>query len=150
MVNNPQRGPRQDDTVTKEITKIVQEISSLSSMAEFDAQKLVEKADKLGELLAKHIKLETSQIRKFLDAVTKISYERFDREDGDNYVRQEAILLRPKLAYSAGRNREKVKPLMDVLDPCLSRIKSTRDFDRFHRFVEAIIAYHRYYGGRES
>ncbi|MBI2848717.1 MAG: type III-A CRISPR-associated protein Csm2 [Chloroflexi bacterium] len=149
MVNNPQRGPRQDDRVPEEITRIIKEISSLSSMERFDAERLVAAADRLGDFLANQIRLKTNQIRKFLDAVTKISSERFDREDGDDYVRQEAILLRPKLAYSAGRIQE-VKPLMTVLDPCLSRIKSAKDFDRFHRFVEAIIAYHRYYGGKES
>ena len=58
------------------------------------------------------------------------------------------MLLKPKLAYAAGC-QEEVKPLMAVLVPCLDRVHTKDDFIRFYRFVESIIAYHRYHGGRD-
>ena len=57
-------------------------------------------------------------------------------------------MLKPKLAYAAGRQDE-VKPLMTVLDPCMDRVRSRDDFDRFAKFVESIVAYHKYHGGRD-
>jgi CRISPR-associated protein Csm2 len=66
----------------------------------------------------------------------------------DDFFRSACMLLKPKLAYAAGRQDE-VKPLMAVLVPCIDRVHTKDDFSHFYRFVEAIIAYHRFHGGRD-
>ena len=111
----------------------------------FDAEKLVCWAEEMGKQLGrrKGVDLKTTQIRKFLDAVNTIKSRGTQEKD---YYKNQCILLKPKLAYAAGRQDE-VKPLMTVLEPCIDKVDSEEDFAHFHRFVEAIVAYHRFYGG---
>jgi len=132
------RGPSIADEVAEKLEK-------LNNMRDLRADDLVEYADNLGDYLAREVKLKTSQIRKFLDAVNEIKSRSF-REKFD--FEREVILLRPKLAWAAGRQRE-VGPLMRVLDPCMKRVKDEKDFTNFARFVEAIVAYHRFHGGKD-
>ena len=51
------------------------------------------------------------------------------------------------LAYQAGRERA-VKPLYEELVIEIDKIgESKKKFVEFARYVEAIVAYHKYYGG---
>ena len=124
----------------------VREISTLKTLSALDVEKLVSLADQLGYFLAKDIRLKTSQIRKFLDAVNSIKSSGTHETEPD--FRSECMLLKPKLAYAAGRQKE-VKPLMEVLVPCIDRVHNKEDFNRFYRFVESIIAYHSYHERRD-
>ena len=128
-----------------------QEINDLSKV---DAEKLVEVAMKVGGYLARRspdnpekdpIDLKINQIRRFLDGARRIESDIKAKSFDD--VKDSIVLLRPKLAYAAGRE-QKVKPLMNVLDPAIkSGAVSKENFDKLLRLIEGIIAYHRFYGG---
>jgi len=113
-------------------------------------EKMVEDAEKLGKYLADN-ELSTSQIRNIFSETKRMrSYEK---------NKNELILLRPKLAYIAGRHGKKdrrtgklvgpVPDLSKVLDECIKKIHNETHFKNFKDFFEAILAYHRYYGGKE-
>ena len=127
--------------------QVVREISALKKLSALEADRLVDLAEKMGEFLANRIRLRTGQIRKFVDAVNEIKSEGTQEKEA-NFFRSQCLLLKPKLAYAAGC-QEEVKPLMAVLAPCLDRVHNKDDFIRFYRFVESILAYHRYHGGRD-
>jgi CRISPR-associated protein Csm2 len=122
-----------------------------------DVEKLVTWADSLGRGLAHNERLTTSQVRGFFGAVRQIEAEvgSGEKELGDSTHRK-LVLLKPKLAYQAQReidNRkgEGVLRLKEVLAPAIELVG--RDATRFRRFVEffeAILAYHKAAGGRES
>ena len=138
----------------EEIAKEIQGLSfpgpekTPSPSTVFDAEKLVCRAEEMGKQLGSDgVNLKTTQIRKFLDAVNAIKSKGPQEKDGD--YRTHCILLKPRLAYAAGRQQE-VKPLMTVLEPCIDKVEGKEDFEHFHRFVEAIVAYHRYHGGKDS
>jgi len=125
---------------------IVEEIKKeLPSILAGDSKKLVENARRLGEHLGG--RLSTSQIRSIFSEVKQM--RRYD-EDRLN-------LLRPKMAYTAGKHGSRVQgklvgPIVDlqeILDKCIERISSEEEFENFKNFFEAILAYHRYYGGKE-
>jgi len=125
---------------------IVEEIKKeLPSILGGDSKKLVENARRLGEHLGG--RLSTSQIRSIFSEVKQM--RRYD-EDRLN-------LLRPKMAYTAGKHGSRVQgklvgPIVDlqeILDKCIERISSEEEFENFKSFFEAILAYHRYYGGKE-
>ena len=137
---------RSRDETQKVAEEIANEIKKLDSLFRLEADTLVEYGERMGDFLANRVRLKTTQIRKFLDAVNNISAESVGKTDFP--FRERTILLKPKLAYAAGRQDE-VKPLMTVLDPCMDRVKSKPDFDKFARFVESIVAYHKYHGGRD-
>jgi CRISPR-associated protein Csm2 len=124
----------------------------LKNLETVSAETIVETADAVGKYLGRKtdsnpeaIDLKVNQIRRFLDAVRKI--ENDIKAKSFDQVKDAIVLLRPKLAYAAGRE-PKVKPLMNVLDPAIcSGAKSEENFQKLLKLIEGIIAYHRYYGG---
>ncbi len=124
----------------------------LVDLSKVDAKKIVEIADDVGRRLGKRgehcrdaIDLKVNQIRRFLDAARRIESE--IKSKSFDEVKDSIILLRPKLAYAAGRE-SKVRPLMNVLDPAIkSGAHSRENFEKLLRLIEGIIAYHRFYGG---
>jgi CRISPR-associated protein Csm2 len=111
---------------------------------------------KVADSLAKDLKasgLTTAQIRALFGEVRQIEAEwEMDNKRSEAYRR--LILLKPKMAYRARRERgQAVKMLVEVLDKALDQVTQSdvaaRDgnFRRFVEFFEAILAYHKAYGG---
>lgn len=115
-----------------------------------DAELLTEKAESIGRSLARN--LTTSQIRNVFGTVRQIEMNWGSQASGQQ--RQQAarqlILLKPKLAYQAARERGRgVKELADVLTPAIDLVGEDRDrFQNFVDFFEAILAYHTAAGGK--
>lgn len=102
-----------------------------------DTTELVAYADAKAREL-KSAGLTTSQIRNILDEVQRMV----------EYDKDRLQLLRPKLAYAAGRH-DSVKPLRLIFEESIKL--TTRDnFRTFKNLVEALVAYHRCHGGRAS
>jgi len=105
-----------------------------------DAKELNQYADSLGNWYVQGRegeKLTTSQIRNVLDEIQKM-------KDYDEYRLQ---MLRPKLAYAAGRHKGKVKEFRDLMEVLIKNTNKA-NFSNFKNFVEAIVAYHKYHGGK--
>ena len=104
-----------------------------------DAKELNEYADSLGNwyVQGRDEKLTTSQIRNVLDEIQKM-------KDYDEYRLQ---MLRPKLAYAAGRHKGKVKEFRDLMEVLIKNTNKA-NFSNFKNFVEAIVAYHKFHGGK--
>lgn len=115
-----------------------------------DAQALVEKAEGLGRELSKP--LSTSQIRSLFTEVRQIEAE---WQHNPERAHRRLILLKPKMAYRVGkerrnsREREAIEHLVGVLTPAVDLVQGKEEhFQRFVEFFEAILAYHKAYGGR--
>lgn len=126
------------------------------------AKILVLKADKLGEELARN-KLSTSQIRSIFGEVRQIQAQwemgtQPEQERGAELQQiawRRLVLLKPKMAYRAKKGEKVVQDLVNVLDPAVNEVLRVDDrgeqlkrFQRFIEFFEAILAYHKYYGGK--
>ncbi len=116
------------------------------------AETLVRWADSLGKYL-KDAELTTSQIRALFGEVRQIQAE-WSIEGRRDHARRRLILLKPKMAYRARKERGKaVEELVSVLRPALDLVtqasgnKQDENFQRFVEFFEAILAYHKAYGG---
>lgn len=106
-----------------------------------DVEELNKQANAWGEYFAQggeRDRLSSSQIRNVLDRLQRMRTFDF----------RELQLLRPLLAYAAGRHRGKVMDLQKVSDRAICMVKDNRQFVNFRNFFEAIVAYHRYHGGR--
>ncbi len=111
-----------------------------------DYQTLVDVANEVGRQLAK-LGLATSQIRNVFGEVKRLQ---------NRYDRNRLLMLRPKLAYMGARVERGGKELRDVLTRAIIEIfdgnpdeRTQRErFQRMADFFEAILAYHRAYGGR--
>lgn len=115
-------------------------------------QTLVEEADRFGEKLS--CKLTTSQIRNIFGEVRAIEQEvPVGATELPIGVQRRLLMLKPKLAYQVGRfsNNDALRAFADTLTTAIDLVGN--DARRFHTFVdlfEAILAYHRRYGGRTN
>ncbi len=102
--------------------------------------------------LGRHLvaeRLKTSQVRRFLDSFRKENSSLRRQPDG-KLARRKALLLEPRLAYAAGRQPYAVGPLFEILRPAIQRVREEKDdFDILTRFLESVVAYHKYHGGRD-
>ena len=97
--------------------------------------------------------LTTSQIRNLLaisaDIYNELMLERNETLSQELVSRIE--YLRVRFVYESGRD-EKVKAFVEeakLLDIIKSVGTSKKDFILFNRYLEALVAYHRFYGGND-
>lgn len=120
-----------------DLKKIITEIGG--------AETLVTWADQIGQALANQ-RLTTSQIRAIFGEVRRIEG---DWKINRGRANRSLILLKPKMAYRAKKEHGRaVGDLVSVLDPAIDLVGGNEDnFNRFVEFLEAILAYHKAYGG---
>ena len=117
---------------------------------------LLKHPNRMGDLV---ITLKTNQIRKFLTAVNitanKVSIYRSkypQNKQLSDELADEIRYLQVKLVYQAGRDKV-VKDFIDKAE-LLTLVKgignSIVKFEEFCRYVEALVAYHKYYGGKDA
>ncbi len=118
-----------------------------------DNEVLVKQAEHVGKQLARQ--LTTSQIRGIFGSVRRIELdweppERKPAPDRLTHAQREFAMLKPRLAYQAQRERGfGVKELKDVLTPAIDMVQNDyKHFRNFVDFFEAILAYHKAYGGQ--
>lgn len=107
--------------------------------------------------------LTTSQIRKFFGELKRIQADPIK-------FKEEIPLLKSKLAYAVGRDvkskyfdkknhqeaivyKTKLKEFYNELEMGLNFYIETQkieDFKRFVKMVESIVAYHKFYGGKDN
>lgn len=133
-ITQGQRGPTANDV---EMEAVQDNIIEMSEIIVNGGEPLVKAAESLGRKLARRLK--TAQIRKVYSAVKKIQMNR-------KFNRNELIMLKPKLAYAAARN-EHVEGLKIALTEAIDHVNDNDTFNNFVDFFEAILAYHRAYGG---
>lgn len=119
-------------------------------IVEGDAKVLTDRAKSIGDNLARQ--LTTSQIRNIFGTVRYIemSWTPQAGEKERKYAARQLLLLKPKLAYQAKRERGRgVQELADVLIPAIDLVNDDRErFQHFLDFFEAILAYHTAAGGQ--
>ena len=99
----------------------------------------------------KLLSVTTTQMRKFLSAVSNLANRISVLPEGQLDKKQidEVQMLRVRLAYQAGRE-SKLKPLYINLEKEIANIKKKEDWQVFANYMEAIIAYHKFNGGKDN
>jgi CRISPR-associated protein Csm2 len=159
-MNSPR--PKLNDKIDSDKTDIVKQIVKTltelkGDLKYYPIRTLVKEAEEFG----KHIKgrgLKTNQIRKFLDTVNRLKVEikvQIKNKTIDSggiiltdlpKIDAELVLLKQKLAYASAR-QDAIKPLKEVMDAAIDKVKDSDDFERFFQLIESIIAYHKAAGG---
>jgi len=124
---------RMDKTKIKRI--IEGDMSQLNEYAENLAKEYAPQNDK-----EKKTKLTASQIRNILDDVQRMKEEELKQGRLE--------LLRPKLAYVSGRNKDSwaLRELREILDEAIRMVENDfKRFENFRNFFEAIVGYHKFY-----
>ena len=135
----------------KKMTKMTIDTQNYVDTAESVIKKLSQKKDKKGKSVPM---VTTSKIRNLLAMIADIYNEVMS---GDNQKLSEEICakieyLRVRFIYEAGRE-DKVKDLVreaEILDNLKGIGNSKENFILFNRYMEALVAFHRFYGGQDN
>jgi CRISPR-associated protein Csm2 len=108
------------------------------------------------------IELTTGQIRKFLTAVNsltnKIEVYKSQNENIETLPEDlvmEIKYLKVKIAYQAGRDKSRNNTVKNFVNDAelFKRIdkigNSLKAYEEFARYIEALVAYHKFYGGKD-
>lgn len=98
--------------------------------------------------------LKTNQVRKILE-MARATELKTKREGTD--IKNDIVRMRYLLAYTVGKAtgqpRYPLEAFHSVLDPMLKVLMKNptkENFERFYDFLQAVVAYHRFFGGREQ
>ncbi|MBC7075731.1 MAG: type III-A CRISPR-associated protein Csm2 [Syntrophomonadaceae bacterium] len=107
--------------------------------------------------------LTTSKIRNILSLVNDIYSQviNWKEEELPQEITDRIRYIKVRLAYEAGRenqqtDRDKDKKIKEFIDKtglieAVDYIASSREkFIRYAKYLEALVAYHRYYGGKDN
>jgi len=149
---------RPRDNQAESISRQMINTISGKHLHEYDIRTLVKQSEEFGRYL-KDQELKTNQIRKFLDAINRIKAqiaqgdldEKYPRSHADLFedIKVDVVLLKPKLAYAAARQRA-AKSLSDVMSVAIDEVHDLKDFERLVQMIESIIAYHKAAGGKNQ
>ena len=101
-------------------------------------QAMVAFAEEAGKSMAEN-ELTTSKIRSVYGEIKRIQMGTF------NQGKSSFILLKPKMAYALGRDRNNqgLKLFKLIFDKCYDLVSDEKTFVNFCHFMEAILAYHK-------
>jgi CRISPR-associated protein Csm2 len=148
-------GLKTAERISDKIFEGASEVTTLRSM--LDAEKLVVCSFALGKLLASYeVGLKSAQLRRFYESllnikatVNTIKTKPNAEELFTKKALSDIVMLKPQLANAKARQPREVTPFFDVINPLLDRVKTIEDYEKLCQFAEAIVAYHKYCGGRD-
>jgi CRISPR type III-A-associated protein Csm2 len=112
-------------------------------------EKLIVCSYALGQILASFdVGLKASQLRRFYESLLQmkaLSGEASFKEK----VLPSLLMLKPQLANAKARMDRQIGPFFKVVNPLFDVIQDAEDLTRLCNFVQAIVAYHKYCGGRD-
>ncbi len=146
---NRPRGQRRDNTNREQRQDSVQEWKTKNlfqkEWIENGADStMITYAENAGKFMA-HNKLTNSKIRSIYGEVKRIQMGVFENEKAS------FLLLRPKVAYALGRDNSNkgLQLFKSVFDEASKNVKDQKTFNNFCNLFEAILAYHKSYGGKD-
>ena len=139
---------QKNEEIVDEIKRLLSSKQTLSELYKNpeNIENLTDALEKFGNFLANRLKIKTTQIRKFYESLKRIDLESSRKSEDE--IRIEVLKLKPILAYAVGRQRN-IRPFYEVINEAISRVKGKEDFKNFVELVKAIVAYHKFHGGRE-
>jgi CRISPR-associated protein Csm2 len=134
MSRRTRRDRRSDSReLVEEIKRNSQAILTMENI-----EKFVELSENFGQLCSR-TDISTSQIRGIFQNVKRLP-------DDFEKSKKDLNLLRPKLAYQKGRFSQ-LTPLTEILTHLIKQVNNDLTLKGFKEFFEAILAYHKSYGG---
>lgn len=100
--------------------------------------------------------ITTSQIRNILSKIVKLGEKSKELKSISNQLTDDELAqiqyIKMRVAYDAGRDN-KVKAFVEkaeIMDQINSIGNDRERLDVFYNYFEALVAYHRYYGGKDK
>jgi len=98
--------------------------------------------------------LKTNQVRRILEMARNVELKLKRNKDED--IRDDIVRIRYVLAYTVGRatgrSKNPLEAFHKILDPMLEVLMKDpkkENFEKFYDFLQAVVAYHRFFGGKD-
>jgi CRISPR-associated protein Csm2 len=137
-------GERKND-----VDDVVDKIKRISNFSKELNVENFAKENGYADKIAKELKdLNPTQLRRFFDAVKEIE-NKLKTGEWDS-ISEKFYLLQPQLAYAKGRRVIPAR-FYELMKVCLNKIdigddeQKKKNYERFTRFLEAIVAYQKYH-----
>ncbi len=111
-------------------------------------EKMVVFCNQLGSVLNKN-GVSSSQLRNIYGEIMRIKQKGYEK------CKTDFVLLKPKVAYNGSRlQKDRQKKFFKnnfinkVFNPATEAVKDDKTFNHFQKFFEAVLAYHKYHGGK--
>jgi CRISPR-associated protein Csm2 len=131
-----------------DVKKIKNEINQLAMFKDLDVKKFTIE-NGYADILAKTVKIKTTQLRRFFNEIKQIE-KRLSGGASWSDIETDFYLLRPRLAYAKGRELIS-KDFYELVKTALIKVDVGKDhdkkenFEKFVKFLEAMVAYHKFY-----
>ncbi len=122
------------------------------NLDKMDTSTIVQKAENMALQFTRD-SLKTNQIRNFYSSITRMRADYEQSEEGKGYdkVKTQLIMLKPKLAYAAGRQKAVRANFYPFMTSAIQSIEQAGDkakaIENFFLLVESVVAYHKFHGG---
>lgn len=141
-----------------EIKNILTEIGQLTKLKDLDIKSFSDEKGYADILAIKLREMKTAQLRKFFGEIKTIERKLVGGENWKN-VETEFYQLKLRLVHAAGRKDSSGRKLIpeefyNVMKTILNKVNVGSDdekkenFKMLVRFLEAIVAYHKFHGGK--
>ena len=136
---------RDNKTKEESVDTVYEQFNYQKNWITSEANKdLVKSAEFAGKFMAKN-GLTKSKIRSIYGEIKRIQMGTFEKEKSSFY------LLKPKMAYALGRDdkNQGLKLFKQIFDRCFEDVTDQNSYYNFCNLIEAILAYHKAYGGKD-
>lgn len=129
-----------------DVTAVMKEKFRDQDLKNWSAMGILEVGEKLAQEM-KEKRVTTSQIRKFIDELQRV-------RSSKNLDLEQVKLTKIRLIYAVGRAErgpaEALRHFEQAFSYALNHLRDKQDFTNLVRFVETVVAYHRYLGGSDK
>ncbi len=125
-----------------------------------DIKIIVEEAKEKAQIFNKD-RLKTNQIRNFYSAIAQMrikfqeakkSDDEKDNKSGYEAVKTDLIMLKPKLAYAAGRQAAVKANFYGFMTDAIESVEASTDknkaMEKYFSLIESVVGFHKYFGDK--
>lgn len=128
-------------------------MNMMDNIATMSPAELVRRAEEIAVQLTRD-RLKTGQIRNFYASITQMRTQfSIEEEEVTDGLKRDLTMLKPKIAYAAGRQTAVRATFYPFVKSALDGIEKSnydgRAIKNFFQLIESIVAYHKFYGGSE-
>lgn len=120
----------------------------MKNLDEFKPQDINNEAKNMAEQIVKS-RIKTNQLRNFFSAIEKMRTTYRKTNESYEAIELDMIMLKPKIAYAAGRQKSIRYNLYDFVVDAVDAVDNSKDkksaVTNFFLLIESLVAYHKYY-----
>jgi len=121
----------------------------MEALDTINPQEINDLAKKHAEKFVQRDKLKTHQLRNVFSAIEKMrtKYKRLGKFNDE--LEMDLILLKPKIAYAAGRQKSVRYNFFPFLEDAVNAVDQSKNKDKaiqnFFALMESVVGYHKFY-----